>query len=91
MRSIEAIGKAEVSIGKRRIYMTVNHNVQWQQISELMGLPMHKETGRWYYRFGEELGSFSVTIEGEAMVRRVIMEANHYGVDVEVLSGATHL
>ena len=85
MRSIEAIGKAEVSIRKRRVYLAVSHEVQWQQILELMGSPLKKEPGRWCYRFGEKIESFSVTIEGEATVGRVVMEANHYGVEVVVL------
>jgi hypothetical protein len=89
MRSIEAIGKAEVSIRERRVYMVVTHEVQWQQILELMGLPMKRDRGRWRYRFGEEKESFSVTIEGGAMVNRVFMEANHYGIDVDVVPAST--
>lgn len=85
MRSIEAIGKAEVSVGQRRVYMSVEGDVYWRQIEELMGLPMRKEPGRWCYRFGEADESFSVTIEGASVVERVLMEANHYGIDVAVV------
>lgn len=67
MRAIEAVGRAEVSIGKRRIYMDLKAEVEESQVLSLMGRAMTEETteGRFIqgggrclrYRF-EDRGSF---------------------------------
>jgi hypothetical protein len=85
MRAIEAIGRAEVSILKRRVAMKLEHHVRWSQISELMGAPMTQTKNKWVYQFGEKASAFVVTVTGDASVDGVRLEASGYGANVEVL------
>jgi hypothetical protein len=86
MSAIEAIGYAEVSIGKRRIYMNLRHFVRRDQALELMGKPFEEKDDHLIYKFGEDEGAFVVTMVGKELLSQVVMEANGYGLEVEVMA-----
>lgn len=84
MRAIEAVGRAEVSIGKGRIYMDLNFNVQKKQVLELMGKPFEEQLDRLIYHFGEEDNVLRVMVRGKESINAMVIEANGYGLEVQV-------
>jgi hypothetical protein len=88
MRAIEAIGRGEVSIGKRRVYMNLKALVTEKQVLQLMGSPKEIEEGPtnkiMFYEFGQLNNPFSVSIKITDSVNSVVMETNGYGIEVMV-------
>jgi len=52
MSGIAAIGRAEVSIRQRRVFLKVEEVLTVAQVLELLGQPIETEPKRWVYRFG---------------------------------------
>ena len=84
MRAIEAMGLAEVSIGKCRIYMSLNHPIRRNQVLELMGRPSEEKLDRLNYLFGGEDDALVVTVMGRENISAMVIEANGYGLEVLV-------
>jgi hypothetical protein len=88
MKAIEAIGRGEVSIGKRRVYMDLQARVTEDQVLQLMGAPKSIETAAskktWLYEFGESKNPFMVSIHVSKSVDLVVMDTNGYGIEVMV-------
>ena len=88
MSAIEAIGRAEVSIGKRRVYMALQASVSEEQVLKLMGAPKDKSVSSFQktlrYEFGNAESLFVASIHVSESVDEVIMETNGYGIEVLV-------
>lgn len=63
MRGIEAVGRAEVSIGKRTVYMTMKESLSKEQVLQLFGAPEGEEGGFLRYSFGSGEGALKVHFE----------------------------
>jgi hypothetical protein len=54
MSGIRAIGKSEVSIRQRRVFLEVEERLTKSQIKDLLGEPTLKKLENWVYHFGSE-------------------------------------
>lgn len=52
MSGIKAVGKAEVSIRKRRVFLNIQEKLLKSQVLELLGEPSKREGENWIYQFG---------------------------------------
>jgi hypothetical protein len=128
LAAIEAIGRAQVSVSQRKVYMKLRSEVLGEQVLRLMGEPYRlikksdtnlgatpkgdvnqtprhlgqnkvRYRGRrrlkvvkkkvpvephYHYRFGSKSSLFDVKIFGLERVKKVVMETNGYGLEVQV-------
>lgn len=82
IEGMRSIGYAEVSIGKKRIYLMVSSDFLKSQILELMGAPNQATPEKLSYLFDEEKTPMKVDIHVEGdQVKKVFLESNGFSLD----------
>jgi hypothetical protein len=83
--AFKAIGYAEVSIGKKRIYLKMNDKIFISQIDKLLGKPASQKNNSFIYHFysGETLFKVSVNHKNEILTNALI-STNGYSVSLNI-------
>jgi len=80
---IKAIGYAEISIGKKRIYLSLNDLVSYAQINQLLGKPLKKIDSISHFNFSSGKTLFNVLVKNETEnIQQILITANNHSIEI---------
>jgi hypothetical protein len=81
---IKAIGYAEISIGKKRIYLTSKDKIMLSQINQLLGKPIKQINSTSIYNFVSGKTHFNVHIQSkQELIQSLLISANGYSIEMD--------